>query len=217
MRLVLLGPPGAGKGTQAEALSAEYKIPHISTGDILREAVREATDIGREAKSFMEKGQLVPDSIVTKIVVERLARPDASRGFILDGYPRNSQQAESLDTALESKKIKIDRVLSFNTSVPIIIKRLTGRRVCPKCNSIYHVNNNPPKKEGICDRCGSRLSQRKDDKEDTIIKRLEVYKKTEEELLRYYKNKNILKEVSGDLSALELFRSLKASFKEEGL
>ncbi|MBL7069541.1 MAG: adenylate kinase [Candidatus Omnitrophica bacterium] len=216
MRLVLLGPPGAGKGTQAEVLSAEYEIPHISTGDILREAVREETEIGKEVNSFMERGELVPDNIVTEIVVNRVAKPDASRGFILDGYPRNKGQAESLDKALEGKKIRIDRVLYFKTSQSVIIKRLSGRRVCPKCNSIYHLKNNPPKKDEICDRCASKLLQRKDDKEDTVKKRLAVYKEAEEGLLGYYKTKNILKEVSGDLSAEKLFRSLKASFKKEG-
>ncbi len=213
MRLVLLGPPGAGKGTQAEVLSQELKVPHISTGDILREAVRNGTELGIKAKSIMEKGELVPDSVVTDIVVERLSRPDTLKGFILDGFPRNKAQAESLKKALRANNISIDRVLYFKTSVPTIIERLTGRRTCPKCNAIYHVKNNPPGKEGICDRCGAGLKQRKDDNEETIKKRLEVYDKTVKGLLDFYKKTRVLEEVSGDSSVDELFCSLKKSFK----
>ena len=150
MRLVLLGPPGAGKGTQAELLAKKYKIPHISTGDILREAVREKSRTGMEARSYMDKGELVPDDIVVKIVVERLSRPDTPGGFILDGFPRNKAQAERLNAALTDKKISIDRVLYFETSPDTIIMRLTGRRVCPKCNAIYHITNNPPIKNSVC-------------------------------------------------------------------
>lgn len=214
---MLLGPPGAGKGTQADVLSKEFDIPHISTGDILREAVREESKVGKKAKSYMDKGELVPDNIVTEIVVGHLAKPDAQKGFILDGYPRTKRQAESLSDALKLKDISIDRVLYFRTSVPTVISRLSGRRICPKCNAIYHVKNNPPLKDGICNKCGSELYQRDDDKEETVKKRLEVYRKTEEELIDYYKNVSILREVSGDLEVMELFRSLIDSFKKEGL
>lgn len=217
MRLVFLGPPGAGKGTQADAISAEFNIPHISTGDILREAVREKTRIGLEAKSYMDKGELVPDDVVTKIVVQRLDRPDTVKGFILDGYPRTRSQAESLKKALDGKSVGIDRVLYFRTQEDVIISRLSGRRICPKCNAIYHIKNNPPAKEGICDKCGSRLNQRADDKVETIKRRLDVYKKTEDELLKFYKKEGMLQEVSGDMEASDLFRSLKDSFKKEGL
>jgi len=217
MRLVLLGPPGAGKGTQADVLSKEYSIPHISTGDILREAVREQSDIGKKAKGFMDKGELVPDNIVTEIVVERLAKQDAKNGFILDGYPRTKIQAESLALALKPKGISIDRVLYFKTTTPTIISRLTGRRTCPKCNAIYHIKNNPPIKDDICNKCQTGLHQRKDDKEETIKKRLEVYDKAIKDLLSYYKKISILREISGDLEVDKLFRSLTETFKEEGL
>lgn len=214
MRLVLLGPPGAGKGTQAVVLSREYDIPHISTGDILREAVRERAEIGMKAKSYMDRGELVPDNIVTEIVVDRLAKPDAKNGFILDGYPRTKKQAESLAEALGSKDISIDRVLYFKTSVPIVISRLSGRRVCPECNAIYHIKNSPPKKDDVCDKCGSQLHHRNDDKEETIKKRLEVYNETSKDLIDYYQEKSILQEISGDLDVDELFRSLIDSFKK---
>ena len=217
MRLVLLGPPGAGKGTQAEVLASEYNMPHISTGDILREAVREKTAIGMKAKSFMDQGSLVPDEIVTEVVVDHLFRQDTKKGFILDGYPRTRPQSESLSAALKKKGIAIDRVLYFKTSTPTVISRLSGRRVCPSCNAIYHVNNNPPKKEGICDKCGAGLQQRKDDEVTTIKKRLEVYENTVKDLLEYYNNTGILKEVSGDMEVKTLFRSLREYFKKEGL
>lgn len=217
MRLVLLGPPGAGKGTQAEVLASEYSIPHISTGDILREEVMEKSEIGIEAKSFMDKGALVPDVIVTKIVVKRISKNDAEKGFILDGYPRTRAQSESLTAALSEKGILIDKVLYFKTAVPTVISRLSGRRICSKCNSIYHATNHPPVKEGICDKCGTELYQRKDDHADTIKNRLEVYNQTVSNLLEYYRNKSILREVSGDMDVNELFCSLKEYFTKEGL
>lgn len=217
MRLVLLGPPGAGKGTQAVVLSEKLKIPHISTGDILREAVRASSDIGKKAKSYMDKGELVPDNIVTQIVVERLAKEDALKGFILDGYPRTKSQAESLSSALGLRGIKIDRALYLKTSVSTIIARLSGRRICSKCNAIYHTKNSPPKKAGVCDKCASGLYQRDDDKEGPIEKRLEVYNKTEGEVVNFYKDEGILKEFSGDMDVQELYRSLIIAFKEEAL
>ncbi|MFH1752661.1 MAG: adenylate kinase [Candidatus Omnitrophota bacterium] len=217
MRLVLLGPPGAGKGTQAEVLSKTYIIPHISTGDILRESVRDGSDVGLKAKSYMDKGELVPDEVVTEIVVQRLARPDAKNGFILDGYPRTKTQSLSLAKELDANGISIDRVLYFKTTVPTVIKRLSGRRICPKDGAIYHVNNNPPSKEGICDKCQTPLYQREDDKEETVKNRLEVYERTSKDLLDYYKKQSILTEVSGDLDVLDLFGSLKEYFKKEGL
>ncbi len=217
MRLVLLGPPGAGKGTQAEKLAADYGLPHISTGDILREEVREGSDVGREAKSHMDKGALVPDAIVTRIVVKRLEKEDAGKGFILDGYPRTRTQAESLTGALRRSGIQIDKVLYFKTSVPTVISRLSGRRVCEKCGAIYHVRNNPPVKEGVCDKCAGGLKQRPDDKEETVRKRLEVYEKTSGDLLDYYRNRGLLTEVDGDEEAASLYRSLQSMFEKEGL
>lgn len=217
MRLVLLGPPGAGKGTQAAVLAGEYKIPHISTGDILREAVKTGSQIGKEAKEYMNKGELVPDDVVTKIVVERLSKEDATKGFILDGYPRTVNQAESLSSALDTRSMAIDKVLYLKTSPSTVVKRLSGRRICRKCSAIFHVKNSPPKKEGVCDKCGSELYQRPDDKEDTITNRLRVYNETEQPLLDYYRSKNRLKEVSGDLEVKELFDVLADYFGKEGL
>jgi adenylate kinase len=217
MRLVLLGPPGAGKGTQAVVLSEEYKIPHISTGDILREAVREGTEMGRKAKAYMDDGALVPDEIVTKMVAQRLKKPDASGGFILDGYPRTKRQSESLSAALGENGMSVDLVLYFKTSTEKVISRLSGRRVCGKCNAIYHTKNNPPSREGICDKCGSPLYQREDDKEETVMNRLEVYEKTSRKLIDHYRDEGKLREVSGDMDVRDLFGSLKELFKKEGL
>lgn len=217
MKLVLLGPPGAGKGTQAAVLSAEFGMPHISTGDILRDAVKEKTKVGLEAKSYMDKGELVPDNIVTNIVVERLAKSDAEKGFILDGFPRTRQQAESLKKELDEKDIGIDRVLYFKTNPSTIISRLSGRRTCHNCNAIYHVKNNPPIVDNICDKCGGRLHQREDDKEETVKKRLEVYQDSISELLDYYDTEGKLCEVSGDLEVDDLFHLLKDIFKKDGL
>lgn len=213
MRLILLGPPGAGKGTQSVVLSREFKIPHISTGDILREAVKEALPLGLKAKSYMDKGELVPDEVVTGIVVERLKRPDTKSGFILDGFPRTLKQAGDLDAALSGSASKgVDMVIYFDTSEPVAIERLTGRRVCSGCGFNYHVKNIPPKKEGQCDKCGGRLFQRPDDSEETVKKRLAVYEAQTKPLIEYYAKKGILKKVSGDLDVEELFKHLSRMF-----
>lgn len=217
MRLILLGPPGAGKGTQADVLSKEYKIPHISTGDMLREAVRKNSAVGQKAKSYMLKGKLVPDEIVIEIVKERLGANDTKGGFILDGFPRTKPQAESLDQALKQAGIPIDLVLYFNTSDEVSIRRLSGRRVCKSCGVNFHVTNIPPKKAGICDFCGWALIQREDDKEATVRNRLEVYKKETAELIDYYKKKGILRTVSGDLGVKEVFEILSKMFEQEAL
>lgn len=217
MRLVLLGPPGAGKGTQAEKLSKEYMIPHISTGDMLREAVKNNSDVGKKANAYMVKGELVPDQLVVKIVKERLAKRDTKNGFILDGFPRTRPQAENLDAALVSSGIPLDTVLYFQTTDETVIKRLSGRRICKKCGASYHVKNIPPKKEGICDVCGAPLAQREDDKEATVKNRLAVYKKETQELINYYKDKKILKTVSGDLDADDAFSLLVKMFKNDSI
>lgn len=214
MRLVLLGPPGAGKGTQAEVLSKEYKLPHISTGDMLREAVRKKSAVGQKAKAYMIKGELVPDEIVIEIVRARLAKDDAKNGFILDGFPRTRPQAESLDRVLNNEGKPIDLVLYFNTSNKVSIERLSGRRICKSCGANFHVINIPPKKIGICDFCGLDLIQREDDKEATVKNRLEVYKKETAQLLDYYKNKSILKAVSGDLDVKQVFNILSKLFDD---
>lgn len=217
MRLILLGPPGAGKGTQAIVLSKKYSIPHISTGDILREAVKKDLPLAKLTKAFMEKGELVPDEIVTEIVVERLKMDDAKRGFILDGFPRTLKQALDLDAALKSESITIDLILYLETSPKVAIERLSGRRVCKVCGYNYHLENIPPKKEGICDQCGGELFQRPDDKEETVRKRLMVYEVETKPLVDYYSKKRLLKKVSGDLDVKDLFEVLSKIFAEAKL
>jgi adenylate kinase len=217
MLIILLGAPGAGKGTQAGILKDEYKLLHVSTGDMLREAIKECSDIGKEAQSYMNKGELVPDAIVTKLVIGRISKPDASKGVILDGYPRTLRQAESLDESLNKESRKIDTVLYFSTTEKVVIQRLSGRRVCPKCGYNYHITNIPPKKEGICDTCGVALIQREDDKPETVKNRLVEYDKRTKDLIDYYRGKGILREVDGDLPAAKLFENIDAIFKNEGL
>lgn len=217
MKLVLLGPPGAGKGTQSVVLSREYKIPHVSTGDILRAAVKNASPMGLKAKTFMDKGELVPDEIVTGIVVERLKQPDTKKGYILDGFPRTLKQALDLDEALKSMGESLDMVIYFETTAKVAIERLSGRRVCKKCGFNYHVKNIPPKKEGICDKCGGELFQRPDDKEATVLNRLKVYEEQTKPLIEYYTKKGNLKKVSGDLGVDELFKVLAGMFQDAGV
>lgn len=217
MRLILLGPPGAGKGTQAAVLSRKYNIPHISTGDILREAVKNGLPLGKKAKAFMEKGELVPDEIVTGIVIERLKKPDVEAGFILDGFPRTLKQAEDLDAALKSESIVTDLVLYFETSPKVAIERLSGRRVCKVCGHNYHLKNIPPKVEGACDRCGGELFQRPDDKEETVRTRLKIYEGQTKPLIEYYNKKKVLRKVSGDFSVDDLFNVLSKIFSDAKL
>lgn len=217
MLIILLGAPGAGKGTQAGILKDEYKLLHVSTGDMLREAIKEGSDIGKEAQSYMNKGELVPDEIVTKLVIGRISKPDASKGVILDGYPRTLRQAESLDESLNKESRKIDMVLYFSTTEKVVIQRLSGRRVCPKCGYNYHITNIPPKKDGICDTCGVALIQRDDDKSETVKNRLVEYNKRTKDLIDYYRGKGILSEVDGDLPAAKLFENIDAIFRKEGL
>lgn len=217
MRLVLLGPPGAGKGTQADVLDKQLKVPHISTGDMLRSAIRNAKPLGVKAKEYMEKGLLVPDQLVIDLVKERLQEPDAKKGFILDGFPRTPEQAESFDKSLKELNMPLDLVLSFPTSLAVIIRRLSGRRVCEKCGKTFHILNFKPKVEGVCDYCQGKLVQRPDDHEDTIEKRLRVYEKQTEPLIQYYKNKKILHEVSGDLEVEPLNVLLLEYFQKKGL
>lgn len=217
MLIILLGAPGAGKGTQAGILKDEYKLLHISTGDMLREAIKDGSDIGKEAQSYMNKGELVPDAIVTKLVIGRITKPDASTGVILDGYPRTLRQAESLDTSLNSEKRSIDSVLYLSASEPVVIQRLSGRRVCPKCGFNYHVTNIPPKKADVCDTCGVKLIQRDDDKPETVKNRLVEYNKRTKDLVEYYRKKGLLHEVNGDLPAEKLFENIDSLFRKEGL
>ncbi len=214
MRLVLLGPPGAGKGTQAQVLSKDLKSPHVSTGDMLREAIRLMKEAGLKAKAYMERGDLVPDQLVIDLVAERLKEDDAKKGFILDGFPRTSQQAEILDQKLEGMRIRLDLVLYFQTSPEVIIRRLSGRRICGQCGKNYHLKNFKPKTEGFCDACGGPLVQRPDDREEAIEERLKVYQKQTAPLIDYYRKKGVLAEVSGDLEVGPLNAILKELFNK---
>ena len=196
MKLILLGPPGAGKGTQADILSKKLDIPTISTGNILRAAVKEGTEIGRKAKSFMDAGKLVPDEVIIGIVAERLRKPDCAKGYILDGVPRTLAQAE----AIESSGITFDAVISLDVSNEEIISRMSGRRACTACGATYHVVAAPPKTEGVCDKCGASLVQRDDDKPETVLHRLEVYAKETAPLVKFYEERGILKTVANQPS-----------------
>ncbi len=204
MRVVLLGPPGAGKGTMAKILSRRLEVPHISAGDILRANIQNKTDLGKKAVAYVDKGQLVPDQLVIEMMRERLRQRDASSGFILDGFPRTETQALAFDEMLKDESIKVDHILNFDASDAKIIERLSGRRTCSKCGEIYHLRNIPPKVEGICDLCGGELIQRKDDVAATVQKRLEVYRKETFPLIQYYEKKKILKNVPADLEIGEL-------------
>jgi adenylate kinase len=201
MNLILLGPPGAGKGTQAIRLAKALNIPHISTGDLLRENVKKATDLGKEAKNFMERGLLVPDELVARMLSERFDSSDAKNGFILDGYPRNINQAKTLDEMLSQRKMAVDAVVYLDSSEPVIIQRLSGRLVCAKCAANFHTTNMPPKVKGVCDICGGSLYQRTDDKEETIRKRLEVYRREVASLIDYYGKNGKLHRLSADEDA----------------
>jgi adenylate kinase len=215
MRLVFLGAPGAGKGTQAKRLVEKYGIPQISTGDLLRAAVAAGTALGKEAKSYMDRGELVPDSVVLGMVKERLSQDDCKKGFILDGFPRNVAQAESLDKMLAEMNMPLDIALNLDVPFDDLMKRLTGRRTCKSCGQMYNVYYSPSKVEGKCDKCGGELFQRDDDKEETIKKRLDVYRAQTEPLIDYYSKKGILKSVSGTGSIDEIFNSICAILEKK--
>lgn len=204
MRIILLGPPGAGKGTIAKALVERLKIPHISIGDILREAVSQKKEYGLLAQSYMDRGELVPDSLIIEIINERVKEEDCKDGFILDGFPRTIPQA----MALESSKIKIDKIVELLVDEETIIKRNTGRRICPNCNTIYHLENSPPKKNNICDKCGKALEKREDDKEENIRKRIGVYLSQTSPLSDFYKKMGLLVEIDGSGARNEAFARL---------
>ncbi len=205
MRIVLLGAPGAGKGTQAKKIIDKYPMPQISTGDLLRAAVGAGSALGKEAKSYMDKGELVPDSVVLGMVEERLKQDDCKKGYILDGFPRNTKQAEALDKMLSSLGMSLTAALSVDVPFEDLMKRLTGRRTCKACGQMYNIYFNRPSKDGACDKCGGQLFQRDDDKEETIKKRLEVYNAQTAPLIDYYGKKGILKSVSGTGSIDDIF------------
>ena len=209
MRLLIMGAPGAGKGTQAVFIKNAYNIPHISTGDMFRSAIKNATPLGVMAKSYIDKGQLVPDSVTIGLVKERLAEADCANGFILDGFPRNLYQAEELDKLLLELGVKLDACLNIDVDQSVLTKRIVGRRVCPKCGASFHVENLKPKVEGICDYCGAELIQRKDDTLETVTPRLEVYNTSTAPLLDYYKKQGILKCVDGEGEVEQIFANIK--------
>lgn len=198
MRVVFLGPPGAGKGTQARELAREWGIAQLATGDILREAVARDTLLGRRARGFMEQGALVPDELIVELMTARLAQPDAQRGFILDGFPRTLPQAEALDRWLDGRGQRLDRVVYFEVSEDELLRRLTGRRMCPMCQATYHLVSTPPREPGVCDHCGASLVQRPDDREDTVRVRLKIYAEQTAPLLDYYRARGLLRVVAGE-------------------
>lgn len=205
MQIILIGPPGGGKGTQAKLLAERLGIPHISTGDILREAVRNKTKLGLEAQPIMESGGLVPDDLMIGLIKERLAQPDAAKGCILDGFPRTVPQAEKLDTILAGNGS--DKVAVVHLLVPdaLIVRRIVARRSCGNCGAVYHLENSPPKQNGVCDKCGSDLVARADDTEDAVITRLEAFRENTEPVIDFYRDKGLLKEIDGDSSVDQVF------------
>jgi adenylate kinase len=211
VRVAFLGPPGAGKGTQARDLAQEWRVLHLATGDMLREAVAAGSPLGREAKGYMDQGALVPDDVIIRMMGERLGKADASRGFILDGFPRTIAQAEALATLLKDLGQTLDTVVYFDVSEPELLRRLTGRRVCRTCGHSYHVTSNPPKRAGVCDECGGELYQRDDDAEATVRKRLDVYQRQTAPLLDYYRQRSLLATVSGEGPLAAIRDSIRAA------
>jgi adenylate kinase len=214
VNLVLTGMPGSGKGTQAAMLAEFLGVPRVSTGDILREAVRDGSTLGKKVRVHLEAGTLVPDEVLRDLVAERLNRPDAARGFILDGFPRTVGQVAMLDRLLERRERKIDRVFLLTAPADEIVHRLTGRRVCPSCGAVFHLDNRPPKSAGVCDRCGSALVQRADDRKQVILERLEVYGRETLPLTRTYSERGLLHEVNGTGHPQVVFARLKAGLED---
>ncbi len=209
MNLVLMGLPGAGKGTQADKIVGKYNIPHISTGDMFRAAIKEGTELGLQAKSFMDKGELVPDEVTIGIVRERLSKADCENGFLLDGFPRTVAQAEALDTMLADLGKKIDYVINIDVDQSILMERLTGRRICKNCGATYHLVFNPPAKEGVCDRCGGELYQRADDNAETVQNRLDVNIQQTKPLLNFYEDKGYLRNINGQQDINVVFADIE--------
>lgn len=211
MHIILMGAQGSGKGTQAGRLAAEHDIPHISTGDILRAAIAAGTPLGLKAKAVVEAGRLVSDDIMIGIVADRLAQPDCRRGFIFDGFPRTIAQAEAFDAALRDRGLRLDAVIDLEVPRDVLIERLTGRRVCRGCGAIYHVRFNPPRREGVCDRCGGELIQRSDDQPEAIATRLDNYERQTAPLLEYYRARGLLRTVDGTRDVAEVAESIRAA------
>lgn len=211
LRLILLGPPGAGKGTQAVNIVKKYNIPHISTGDMFRKNIKEGTDLGIKAKEYMDKGLLVPDDLVVAIVKDRLTENDCKEGFLLDGFPRTVNQADTLDVELKSLNYELDNVINIDVSKEELIERAVGRRVCKDCGATYHIKFNLPKVENVCDVCGGELIQRKDDTVETVTKRIEVYLEQTEPLIDYYEKKGILINIDGKQDIVKVFEDIVKS------
>lgn len=198
MRAILLGPPGAGKGTQAETIVNEFKVPHVSTGDMFRKNIKEETELGKKVKAYLDKGMLVPDELTVEIVKDRLLQDDCKNGFLLDGFPRTLEQADALDKVLSEMGTKLDRVINIQVDPKLLVDRAVGRRICKDCGQTYHLVFNKPTKEGICDKCGGELYQRKDDTEETVANRINVYQEQTQPLIEYYTKKGIILDINGE-------------------
>ena len=208
MKIIMLGAPGAGKGTQAKKIAEKYQIPHISTGDIFRANIKNGTELGKKAKTYMDQGLLVPDELTVDLVIDRVAQDDCKNGYVLDGFPRNIPQAECLDAALAKRGEKVDFAIDVDVPDDNIVNRMGGRRACVGCGATYHVEFNPPKKEDICDTCGEKLILREDDKPETVQKRLTVYHDQTQPLIDYYTKAGVLKEVDGTVDMEEVFQAI---------
>ncbi len=210
MKIIMLGAPGAGKGTQAQMIAEKFGIPHISTGDIFRANIKNGTELGKKAKEFMDKGLLVPDELTVELLLDRVANEDCKNGYVLDGFPRTIPQADVLDSELTKLGDKVDFAINVDVPDENIVRRMSGRRACLKCGATYHIEHIPPKTEGICDKCGSELVQRQDDKPETVQNRLSVYHEQTQPLIEYYDKKNILRTVDGTKDMQEVFDSIVA-------
>lgn len=208
MKIIMLGAPGAGKGTQAKMIAEKYQIPHISTGDIFRANIKNGTELGMEAKKYMDQGQLVPDELTVKILLDRVAKDDCKNGYVLDGFPRTIPQAEVLDKALNELGEKIDYAIDVEVPDENIVKRMSGRRACLACGATYHIEHIPPKAEGICDVCGQELVLRDDDKPETVLNRLQVYHKQTQPLIEFYTAKGVMKAVDGTMDMHDVFNEI---------
>ncbi len=209
MKIVMLGAPGAGKGTQADKIAEKYALPHISTGDIFRKNIKEGTELGKEAKSYMDAGKLVPDELTVRLLLDRVAKDDCRNGYILDGFPRTIPQADALDAELTKLGEKIDYAINVDVPDENIVNRMSGRRACPKCGATYHIRHLPPKKEGICDSCGTELVIRDDDKPETVKNRLAVYHEQTQPLIEYFEKKGVLHTVDGTIDANDVFEAIE--------
>ena len=210
MKIIMLGAPGAGKGTQAKMIAEKYQVPHVSTGDIFRANIKNGTELGMEAKKYMDQGQLVPDELTVKILLDRVAQPDCKNGYVLDGFPRTIPQAEVLDKALAELNESIDYAINVDVPDENIVKRMSGRRACLGCGATYHIAHIPPKTEGICDSCGQELVLRDDDKPETVLNRLNVYHKQTQPLIDFYTEKGVLKTVDGTVDMKDVFAAIVA-------